>query len=160
VKPSLRSLVRRVTPSPAIPPLDDAFVARVREVLEPVLAPSGFVFARAEPGADRTTRTTVVTFEVDAEPFVARYPRTAGHLRSEGSPLSLWAELDADRDAVRLELESWQLSALLAVVRAGPGAPPKRRHLADDAVSSLSPDATLERAAALLRRLFDAAAAR
>ena len=160
MKPSLRGLVRRVGPSPATPSLDDAFVARVREVLEPVLAPSGFVFVRAEAGADRAARTTVVTFEVAAEPFTARYPGTVGHLRSEGSPLSLWAELDADRDAVRLELESWQLSALLAVVRAGPGAPPRRRQLDDAAVSSLPPDAALDRAADLLRRLFDAAASR
>jgi hypothetical protein len=165
MNPSLRSLARRVAPnsSSAPPPLDAAFVARVRERLEPVLAPTGFVFARTDGGTsdeDRPAHATVVRFEVDAEPFVARYPGAAGHLRTEGSPLELWAELDHDRDAVRFELESWHLSALLAVVRSGPGAPPRRRQLDDDTVTALAPDAALDRAVDLLRRLFDAAASR
>jgi hypothetical protein len=161
--PSLRSLVRRVGPSPATPPLDDAFVARVRERLGPVVAPAGFVFAGADAGRDdehRPANATVVRFEVGAESFVARYPGVAGHLRTEGSPVELWAELDGDRDAVRFELESWHLSALLAVVRSGPGAPPRRRQLDDDTITSLAPEAALDRAADLLRRLFDAAASR
>ncbi len=163
MNPSLRSLVRRVTPGPAAPPLDEAFVARVRERLGPVLAPAGFLFAGADAGRDdedRPRTATVARFEVSPEAFVDRYPGVAGHLRVEGSPLELWAELDHDRDAVRLELESWHLSALLAVVRAGPGAPPRRRRLDDEAITSLVPDAALERAGDLLRRLLDAAARR
>jgi hypothetical protein len=163
MNPSLRSLVRRVTPGPAAPPIDAAFVADVRQRLEPLVGPAGFVFAGADAGRDdedRPTKVTVVRFEVAAEAFVADHPGTAGHLRTEGSPLELWAELDADRDVVRFELESWQLSALLAVVRSGTGAPPRRRQLDDEAIASLPPAAALDRAVELLRRLLDAAAPR
>ncbi len=163
MNPSLRSLVRRVAPGATPSPFDDAFAGRVRERLEPVLAPAGFVFAGTDVGRadeDRPRTATVVRFEASPEAFVDRYPRAAGHLRAEGSPLELWAELDHDRDAVRFEFESWHLSALLAVVRAGPGAPPRRRRLDDDAITSLAPDAALDRAADLLRRLLDAAAPR
>jgi hypothetical protein len=163
MNPSLRSLVRRVAAGPAAPSLDDAFVARVRKRLEPVIAPAGFVFTGADAGRgdeDRPSAATVVRFAVAAQPFVAGHPGVAGHLRDEGSPLELWAELDADRDAVRLEFESWHLSALLAVVRAGPGAPPRRRRLDDDTIAALGPEAALDRAAELLRRLFDAASPR
>jgi hypothetical protein len=164
VNPSLRSLLQRVgqgaTPSS---PLDDVFVERVRERLEPLLAAAGFAFAGSDGGRDdedRPANATVVRFEVAAEAFVADHPGVAGHLRTDGSPLELWAELDQDRHAVRFELESWQLSALLAVVRAGPGAPPRRRQLDDAAANSLPTDAALDRAAELLRRLLDAAAPR
>lgn len=163
MNPSLRSLVRRVAPGPASPSIDDAFVADVRRRLEPLVGPAGFVFTGADAGRgdeDRPANATVVRFEVAAVAFSDRYPGTAGHLRTEGSPLELWAELDADRDAVRLELESWHLSALLAVVRSGPGAPARRRQLDDGAITSLAPEAALDRAVDLLRRLFDVAAPR
>jgi hypothetical protein len=163
MNPSLRSLVRRVAPGPASPPIAAAFVAEVRRRLEPLVGPAGFVFTGADSGRDdeqRPANATVVRFEVAAELFSARYPGTAGHLRTEGSPLELWAELDGDRDTVRFELESWQLSALLAVVRSGPGAPARRRQLDDAATASLAPEAALDRAAELLRRVFAAAAPR
>lgn len=163
MNPSLRSLVRRVAPSPAAPPFDHAFVAEVRRRLQPVVAPAGFVFTGADAGRDdedRPANVTVVRFEVAAEAFVERHPGAAGHLRTEGSPLELWAEFDVDRAAVRFELESWHLSALLAVVRSGPGAPPRRRQLDDGTIASLPPTAALDRAVDLLRRLFDAAAPR
>ena len=156
---SLRGLVRRVGPGPATPPLDDAFIAYVRERLEPVLVPSGFVFSRADAGVHRGGRTTAVRFAVDAEPFVTRYPGVVGHLRSEGSALELWTELDVDRGSVSFRIEDWQLPALLAAVRAGPGAPPRRRRT-DETMGLIGWDAALDRGVELLRRLFDAAAPR
>lgn len=157
---SLRGLVQRVARSPVPPPLDDAFVRRVRDELEPLLASSGFAFQRAEPSVDGDTRSTVVRYVTNPGAFAARFPAIRGHLRTEGSPLELGVALDADRRTVATKLEGWELSALLAAVRAGPGAPPPRRHLDDGEAAALPPDAAIDRAAELLRRLFDAAAPR
>lgn len=140
--------------------VDAPFVADVRARIDPVVADTGFAFVAAEPVGPPGPRSTVVRYRAEPEAFAARFPGTAGQLRSEGSPLELWFALDEARRTVRVGLESWQPSALLAVVRAGPGAPPRRRELDDADVRSLPPEPALDRAQDLLRRLFEAAAPR
>ena len=164
---SLQSLARRVGRRASTPAVDEAFVADVRARLEPSLEEAGFAFDRAEPlaaaaGAAAPTgrRGVAVRYQVDPEPFLARFPGLAGHLRSEGDPLELSVMLDAARGTVRTELESFELAALLAVVRAGPGAPARRRELESGASEPLPVELALDRAVELLRRLVDAAAAR
>ena len=150
-------IVRLLGRASTTAPVDAVFVARVRERIEPPLATAGFDFVTAEAAADARRRSTVVRYRADPGTFIQRFPGARGLLRAEGAPLEFWIARDADAGTVTSELESFEPAALLAAVRAGPGAPPRRRHV--EGVPTASFEEAVDRDAELLTRFLAVVAA-
>ena len=168
---TLRALVRRVGPRRlARTRRHEAAteLADTRASLEPILTAAGFTYVGARSDAGGRGRVVVARYQADAPTFVARFARSAGHLRDDGSPLTLTVTHDLDRrrgraSPIQVRLEDFDLEALLAAVRAGRGAAPRRRRLPDrrrDGPTPRDPTSARVHVADLLRRLFDAAGQR
>jgi hypothetical protein len=127
----------------------DAATVGVVERLEPLLVPAGFVRAADDRASSGTA---VVRYRADASAFVTAHPRTVGLLAPAGDPIELRILVDPDGD-VRAELDAWHLEDLLVAVRAGPGAPPRRRA---DTVATVP--RSLDAVADLIVRFLDTAA--
>lgn len=117
---------------PRTPEVDGEFVRTVREHLDPVLLPAGFVFGGANAGVSSGPaflavgepsppptwfRETTVLYEAVPAELVARYPALRDHVDADGGCADLWVALDVDRRTVRVELEGRDVRWLLAAVR-------------------------------------------
>lgn len=138
------------------PAIDAAFVAQVRAQLEPTLAAAGFHPLGATGILEGRRRATLVRYAAEPVAFAARYPGAREFLRAEGDPLEFWVARDAATGTVRSELEGFTPAALLAAVRAGPGAPALRRDLGE--AHAASHELAVARVADVLRRFLAVAA--
>jgi hypothetical protein len=117
--------------------------------VESLVTPAGFVRVADAPAAGAT----VLRYRAQAQAFVAAHPRTVGLLAPAGDPIELRILIDPD-GGVRAELDAWHLEDLLVAVRAGRGAPPRRRRAGTVGTVSRSPEAVSD----LISRFLDTAA--